>query len=301
MDIKAWIQAFRLRTLPLAFASILMGIIVSYVHQGFNMGVSIMAMVTALLLQVLSNLANDYGDALKGTDNKDRIGPERAVQSGKISLADMKIAMAIFSVFSLFSGLYLIWISKIDFAMSLFFLFLGVLAIAAAIKYTVGKKAYGYSGFGDLFVFLFFGLLAVMGVFYLSTGYISYDVIFPAATVGLLSVAVLNLNNMRDLENDKKMGKYTLAVKLGIKNAKLYQIIIVNLSFFTLLLFKNIHSLHWITHIVFLMYPFFLVDLKHIDAEKDLKNLDPYLKKTALKTLFLVVLFGGLVLLKDYI
>jgi len=297
MNIKAWVQAFRLRTLPLAFASILMGIIVSYIHHGFNMGVSIMAIVTTLLLQILSNLANDYGDALKGTDNIDRVGPERAVQSGKISLAEMKKAIIVFSGLSLSSGLYLIWISKVDFIMSLVFLLLGVLAIVAAIKYTVGKRAYGYSGLGDLFVFLFFGLIAVMGVFYLNTGYISYDVIFPAFTVGLLSVAVLNLNNMRDLDNDKKMGKHTIAVKLGIKNAKLYQIIIVNLSFFTLLLFKNIHSLHWITHIVFLMYPFFLLDLKNIDAENELKKLDPYLKKTAIKTLLLVVLFGGLVLI----
>ena len=258
MNIKAWIQAFRLRTLPLALSSILMGIIVSYIHDSFLLQVSIWAVITTLLLQILSNLANDYGDASKGTDNENRLGPERTVQSGKISPKSMKNAIIIFSFLSLISGLYLIWLSNIDFIKALLFLLLGVLAIAAAIKYTVGKRAYGYSGLGDLFVFIFFGPVAVLGSFYLNSGYISYDVIFPAITVGLLSTAVLNLNNMRDLDNDKKSGKNTIVVKLGIKRAKLYHIIIVNIAFFSLLLFKNINSLHWVTHFIFLLYPLFL-------------------------------------------
>jgi len=297
MNIKAWIQAFRLRTLPLALASILMGIIVSYIHNSFNMQVSIWAVITTLLLQILSNLANDYGDAMKGTDNKDRLGPERTVQSGIISPKSMKYAIIVFSLLSLVSGIYLIWLSNIDFINAFIFLLIGILAIAAAIKYTVGKRAYGYSGLGDLFVFIFFGPVAVLGSFYLNSGYISYDVIFPAITVGLLSTAVLNLNNMRDLGNDKKSGKNTIVVLLGIKRAKLYHIIIVNIAFFSLLFFKNINSLHWVTHFIFLLYPLFLHDLIKIDKENDLKKLDPFLKKTAIKTLLLVMLFGVLVLL----
>lgn len=297
MNIKAWIQAFRLRTLPLALSSILMGIIVSYIHDGFQVQVSIWAIITTLLLQILSNLANDYGDAIKGTDNKNRVGPERTVQSGKISSKSMKSAIALFSLLSLASGLYLIYLSKIDIVYVIIFIALGVSAIAAAIKYTVGKRAYGYHGFGDLFVFLFFGLIAVLGSFYLNTGYVSFDVFFPAITVGLFSTAVLNLNNMRDLKNDKVSGKNTIAVRLGIQKAKLYHTIIVNFAFFALMYFTILNSMSWKVHLVFLIYPLFLIDLKKIDKEQNLKNLDPFLKKTALKTFLLVILFGLLVLI----
>jgi len=295
MNIKAWIQAFRLRTLPLALSSILMGIIVSYLHLGFNMQVSIWAIITTLLLQILSNLANDYGDAIKGTDNENRVGPERTVQSGKISPKSMKTAIIVFSVLSLASGLYLIWLSGIDLMKALMFLLLGVLAIAAAIKYTVGKKAYGYSGLGDLFVFLFFGLIAVLGSFYLNALYLSWDVVLPAITIGLLSTAVLNLNNMRDLENDKNSGKNTLVVRMGIKKAKLYHTIIINIAFFSLMTFMSINDLSWQVHLALLVYPLFIRDLVKIDKETNLQKLDPYLKKTALKTLLLVLVFGGLV------
>ncbi len=297
MNIKAWIQAFRLRTLPLALSSILMGIIVSYVHDSFHWQVSIWAVITTLLLQILSNLANDYGDASKGTDNENRIGPERTVQSGKISPRSMKNAIIASSFFSLISGLYLIWLSNIDFIKALMFLLLGILAIAAAIKYTVGKKAYGYSGLGDLFVFLFFGLLAVLGSFYLNASFLTWDVVLPAITIGLLSTAVLNLNNMRDLENDKNSGKNTVVVRMGIKNAKLYHTVIVNVAFFSLMYFTIVNDMAWHVHLVFLLYPLFLMDLKKIDSETDLRKLDPFLKKTALKTLLLVLVFGGLVLL----
>jgi len=295
MNIKAWIQAFRLRTLPLALSSILMGIIVSYIHLGFNMQVSIWAIITTLLLQILSNLANDYGDAIKGTDNENRLGPERTVQSGKISPKSMKTAIIVFSILSLASGLYLIWLSGIDLMKALMFLLLGVLAIAAAIKYTVGKKAYGYSGLGDLFVFLFFGLLAVIGSFYLNALYLSWDVILPAITIGLLSTAVLNLNNMRDLENDKNSGKNTLVVRIGIKKAKLYHIIIINIAFISLMTFMSVNNLSWQVHLALLVYPLFIRDLVKIDKETNLQKLDPYLKKTALKTLLLVLVFGLLV------
>jgi len=260
--------------------------------------VSIWAVITTLFLQILSNLANDYGDASKGTDNDQRIGPERTVQSGKISAQSMKAAIIVFSFLSLISGLILIWQSQINFILALLFLTLGLLAIAAAIKYTVGKKAYGYSGLGDLFVFLFFGLLAVLGSFYLNASFLSWDVILPAITIGLLSTAVLNLNNMRDLENDKDSGKNTMVVRMGIKNAKLYHTIIINVAFFSLMYFTIINDMAWHVHLVFLLYPLFLMDLKKIDKETDLRKLDPFLKKTALKTLLLVLVFGSLVLIK---
>ena len=295
MNLQNWIGAFRLRTLPLALASILMGIAVSQIHGEFNWQVSLWAIITTLLLQILSNLANDSGDGIKGTDNKNRLGPERAIQSGAISLKQMKIAIIIFSILSLISGLYLIKLSDISIQGIILFIALGISAILAAIFYTVGKKSYGYRGLGDIFVFLFFGLLAVLGSFYLNAKYISLDVVYPAITVGLLSTAVLNLNNIRDLKNDKKSGKMTIAVKLGVKRAKFYHTLLINIAFFALLLFVSRSATAWQIYLVFLLYPLFLMDLMKIDKETDLKNLDPFLKKTAIKTFLLVLVFTVLI------
>lgn len=295
IKLKYWLDAFRLRTLPLAFASILMGIAVSKIHGVFRLEISIWAIITTLLLQILSNLANDYGDGIKGTDNNNRLGPKRTIQSGLISLKQMKNAIIVFSILSLISGLYLIFISQIDLMEIAVFVALGVSSILAAIFYTVGKKSYGYRGLGDIFVFLFFGLLAVIGSFYLNAKYFSVDIIFPAITVGLLSTAVLNLNNIRDLKNDKENGKITIAVKLGVKRAKLYQIFLINIAFFALLLFVSISSTAWQIYLVFLFYPFFLMDLLKIDKETNLKKLDPFLKNTAIKTFLLVLIFNLLI------
>ncbi|OYT17812.1 MAG: 1,4-dihydroxy-2-naphthoate octaprenyltransferase [Bacteroidetes bacterium 4572_77] len=297
MRLKIWIQAFRLRTLALALSSIILGAIVSYVYHSFQWQVSALAVLTTLLLQILSNLANDYGDGTKGTDNKDRLGPTRAIQSGEITPAQMKKAIIVFSILSFLSGISLIYISGISLLFAAIMLFIGLLAIVAAVKYTVGKKAYGYSGLGDFFVFVFFGPVAVMGTFYLNAHFITAALLWPSITVGFLSVAVLNLNNMRDFENDIASGKITLAVKLGIKNAKLYHIILVNVAFFSLMYFEFLLEMSWWIHLTFFLYPLFLMDLKKIDQEQNLQNLDPYLKYTALKTLLLVIVFGILVLI----
>lgn len=295
MNIKSWLNAFRLRTLPLALSSILMGIIVSRIHHSFNWKVGIMAMITTLFLQILSNLANDYGDGMKGTDNANRLGPERTIQSGKITPDQMRTAIILFSLLSLISGIILIWLSEMKLNEFLLFLGLGIGAILSAVFYTIGKKSYGYSGLGDFFVFLFFGLIAVLGTFFLSTRYLSLDVILPAMSLGFLSTAVMNLNNLRDLENDKISGKMSIAVRLGQKGAKLYQTILVNLAFFSLLFFIFVNQLPWQIYLSFLIYPFFLIDLNKIDKTTDLQKIDPFLKKTAIKTFLLVVLFAVLV------
>lgn len=295
MNLKNWIDAFRLRTLPLALASILMGIAVSQIHGVFNWQVSLWAIITTLLLQILSNLANDYGDGIKGTDNMNRLGPKRAIQSGAISLKQMKGAIIIFAILSLISGLYLIKLSDINLQGIILFVVFGISAIFAAIFYTVGKKSYGYRGLGDIFVFVFFGLLAVLGSFYLNSKYFSIDVIYPAITVGLLSTAVLNLNNIRDLVNDKKSGKMTIAVKLGVKRAKFYHTLLINIAFFALLVFVSMSATAWQIYLVFLLYPLFLMDLLKIDKETNLKNLDPFLKKTAIKTFLLVFVYTVLI------
>jgi len=298
MNFIIWIQAARLRTLPLALASTLMGIIVAYRHNEFKWDVSFFALLTTFLLQVLSNFANDYGDGVKGTD-KNRVGPARTVQSGNISPDEMKKGISITAFFAFISGIILIAVSEVDAFFSVIFLILGLIAIWAAIKYTVGKKAYGYYGFGDLFVFVFFGLLAVIGVFYLQANYFSLDILFPAISLGLFSTAVLNLNNMRDIQNDKLVGKRTVAVILGLKRAKLYHILLINLSFFSLLVFMNLSKMEWYVYLVFLFYIRFIKDLVKIDKVNEPKHMDAFLKKTALNTLGMVVFLGTLVIISE--
>ena len=298
MNFNIWIQAARLRTLPLALASTIMGIIVAYRHNEFQWDVSLFALITTFLLQVLSNFANDYGDGVKGTD-KNRVGPARTVQSGNISPEEMKQGITVTAFLALISGIILIAVSEVDAFFSVIFLILGLIAIWAAIKYTVGKKAYGYYGLGDLFVFLFFGLLAVIGVFYLQTNYFSIDILFPAISLGLLSTAVLNLNNMRDIQNDKLVGKRTVAVILGLKRAKLYHILLINLSFFSLLVFMNLSKMEWYVYLVFLFYIRFVKDLIKIDKVTEPKQLDVFLKKTALNTLGMVILLGIMVIISE--
>lgn len=292
---KDWIQAFRLRTLALALSSIAMGAFLAAFFGGFKWEVSILAGVTTIFLQILSNLANDYGDAQKGTDSENRIGPERTVQSGKISKQAMRSAIILFVSLSLISGIVLIYYGTLglDRRVGLLFLVLGLSAIAAAILYTVGKKSYGYSGLGDLFVFIFFGLLAVLGTYFLNTQVLRWDIFLPAASLGFLSSGVLNLNNLRDIENDLNSGKITIAVRLGVLGAKKYHILLIVTALLAALLFNLMNlrsylSLLWIIPV----FSLFAIDLVKIYRIEDLKLLDPFLKKLALKTLLFVLLFG---------
>lgn len=293
---KDWIQAFRLRTLALALSSIAMGAFLAAFFGGFKWEVSLWAAITTIFLQILSNLANDYGDAVKGTDSEHRIGPERTVQSGKISKSAMRSAIIIFVGLSLVSGLVLIYYGTLglDGRVGLLFLVLGLSAIAAAILYTVGKKSYGYFGLGDLFVFIFFGLLAVLGTFFLNTQTLRWDIWLPAASLGFLSTGVLNLNNLRDIENDRNSGKITIAVRLGIAGAKKYQFFLIIFALLAAFVFNLINlrsylSLLWIIPVL----PLFIIDLVKIFQIDELKLLDPFLKKLALKTLLFVLLFGA--------
>jgi 1,4-dihydroxy-2-naphthoate octaprenyltransferase len=295
---NSWIKAFRLRTLPLALSSILTGSFLA-IHDGnYRWQIIALAMVTTVLLQVLSNLANDYGDAVKGTDNEHRLGPQRTVQSGEITPKQMKTAMVVFVILTLISGIWLLFESfGDDWPKALLFLLLGLAAIAAAIKYTVGKTAYGYAGLGDLFVFLFFGLLGVIGTYYLNTKSFSWLVLLPATTLGLFSTAVLNLNNTRDMENDLKSGKKTVAARLGYKNALYYQVFLITVGFLTAFLYVLLTFRSYWEFLFLLTLPLFVANLAGIYRVEDQQKLDPYLKKTALGTLLFVIVFGiGLIL-----
>ncbi len=221
-SLNIWLDAARPKTLPLALVSILTGSVLAYAIGQFSMPVALLAFLTATLLQILSNLANDYGDAVKGTDNEQRLGPMRAIQSGAVSLKDMRQAIILNIVLTILSGLGLVLYALDSLQSIMAFIGLGVLAIFAAIAYTVGNKPYGYAGLGDVSVFIFFGLLGVAGTFFLHTGVVEVSLALPAVGCGLLAVAVLNINNMRDIENDEACGKRTVAVRLGSTKAKYY-------------------------------------------------------------------------------
>lgn len=269
------------------------------IYKGFHrFDVITLAVLTTLFLQILSNLANDYGDGVKGTDNENRIGPLRTIQSGIITPKEMRVAIAVFILLSLLSGVSLIVLSLGENWISgLVFLAIGIMAIVAAIKYTIGQNAYGYKGLGDIFVFIFFGPVAVLGVYYLATLSFSFEMLLPAITLGLLSTGVLNLNNMRDMDNDLSFGKNTLALSLGFKKSKVYHTAIISVALLLPVVFSYIIYASYWNFIFLLSYPLFITDLISIYRISDKRELDKYLKKLALSTLLFTFLFGiGLII-----
>jgi 1,4-dihydroxy-2-naphthoate octaprenyltransferase len=287
---KHWIQAARLRTLPLSLSGIIVGSAYAY-HQGFyDYRILGLALLTTLGLQILSNYANDYGDGIKGTD-ANRIGEKRMVAAGIISANQMKKAVIITAIITLFLVLALIYVAfrKENFALSMIFILLGIGSIGSAIKYTVGSNAYGYNGLGDLFVFIFFGLVSVLGSNFLYTKMIDYKLILAAAAIGLLSVAVLNLNNMRDIENDRIAGKRTLVVKMGLENAKKYHISVLVLALLLFIVFSILIGASIIPVIVIASHIF--LHIKTILKADKYEDFDPELKKVALSTFALSLLF----------
>lgn len=295
-----YIKAARLRTLPLSVSGILIGSFIAASEGKFNWSISILALLTTIGFQIISNFANDYGDGVKGTDNDDRVGPKRAIQSGVITPNQMLFAIKISIGITLLIAIVLIYTAfgKEDFLNSLIFFILGVGSIVAAIKYTVGKSAYGYSGFGDVFVFLFFGLLSVCGSYYLFTKSLNVTVFLPAISVGLLSVGVLNLNNMRDKESDEKSGKNTLVVKMGSKQAKYYHYYLLISAFLFSVLYTLIHYQSIVQFIYLIAFIPIAFHFKTVYKNTVPKLLDPELKKLALSTFLFSILFGlGLILI----
>ncbi len=310
--IKNYIKAARLRTLPLSVSGIIIGAFLglndSFLKVSsalFNTTICVgrksilessifwLAILTTIGFQVLSNFANDYGDGVKGTDNE-REGEARMVASGAITPKQMKNAMIVTGVVTTIIALLLIYISfgKDNFLYSVIFFGLGITSIVAAIKYTVGKSAYGYSGFGDVFVFVFFGLLAVVGTYFLYTKQLNFTIFLPAITVGLLSTAVLNLNNMRDRENDAVSEKNTLVVKMGAESAKMYHYFLIIASFVFALLYV-VTKYHSPTQFLFIIaYIPLAKHLFFVYKNKEEALLDGELKKVALSTFLFSILFG---------
>ena len=294
---KHWLHAFRLRTLPLALSSILVGSALAYSQGAFSWPIFLLALGTATLLQILSNLANDLGDHQHGTDNADRVGPQRAVQSGAISTALMKRAMVICGVLAFASGLALITVAFGTTLKTLAFLLIGLAAIVAAVKYTFGKNPYGYAGLGDLSVFAFFGVVGVLGTFYLFTHSLHFITVRPIFIFGFLSVAVLNVNNMRGIENDRASGKRTLVVRLGLKKALHYHALLTWIPFFLLCSFAiDAFESPW-RWLALLGFVPIGIHAYRIQREEGQIPLDPELKRVALGTFSTALLYSlGLIL-----
>jgi 1,4-dihydroxy-2-naphthoate octaprenyltransferase len=300
---KHWIEAARLRTLPLSVSGIIVGSMYALANptddiltptEVFNWKLFTFAIITTLGLQILSNFANDYGDGIKGTDNEDRVGPKRTIQSGVITPHEMKRAIILTSGLTLFSAIYLIYLAfgAHNLGYSLFYLILGITAIASAIRYTVGKSAYGYHGFGDVFVFVFFGLVSTLGVNFLYSKQLDAILILPATAIGFLSVAVLNLNNMRDEASDRKSGKNTLVVKMGIENAKKYHYFLIVCAMVLVLIFALLSHFHFDQYLFLIAYLPLVKHLITVRKNQNNKLLDPELKKVAMSTFALSVLLA---------
>ena len=291
---KAWITAFRLRTLPLSVSGVITGSLIALSKSVFDWKIFFFALTTTLFLQILSNLSNDYGDSQNGADNLDRIGPQRMVQSGVIPDKEMERMIALFIIMAFVSGVSLLLISHLEpFSVSFFvLLILGILAIWAALTYTIGKSPYGYSGWGDLSVFVFFGLLSVLGTYYLYSGEITTDVFLPAMSIGALSVGVLNINNMRDHVNDKAAGKNTVVVKIGVSKAKYYHMALLATALMTSLLYMFVNHIYYPCYIFVLILVPLTKHLLHIFRFQDPASFDMELKKLALITVLFSLVFG---------
>jgi 1,4-dihydroxy-2-naphthoate octaprenyltransferase len=290
--LAAWINAARLRTLPLSISGVLVGTALANFYEKNNILIFVLALLTTIGFQVTSNFANDYGDGVKGTDNDDRIGPKRALQSGILTRKELKNGIVLSILICLFLVATLLYFAFGLENIEYFGLFgvLGFLSIWAAIKYTVGNSAYGYKGLGDIFVFLFFGLLAVLGTLFLYTKFITTSAWLPALAIGALSTGVLNLNNLRDIESDKKANKNTMVVKMGFKNGKRYHFALLLLAFASILTFILLNANAWYNYIPLLAFvPIAIHAIKIFKIEQP-KLIDPELKKLALSTFLMALL-----------
>lgn len=289
---KAWLEAIRLRTLPLSLAGILMGSGIAFFNGFVDWIIFTLAMITTILFQILSNLANDLGDGMKGTDNKERIGPMRAIQSGLISQKEMKLAVILTGIFCIISSASLIYVGSqnMPFQTILFYGILAILCVIAAITYTVGKRAYGYNTLGDVMVFIFFGCVSVLGVYSLYSKQFDWLNILPAIAIGLLSAAVLNLNNMRDFASDKNAGKNTLVVKIGPNFAKMYHVLIIFIAIVSHFYFLTFFQ-QPIVYLSLLPTITLLIHTQKVMKTKFAKDFDPELKKVALSTFAIAFIF----------
>lgn len=292
-------KAFRLRTLPLALANAVMGSFLALANKNFKGEIFVLTLTTITFLQILSNLANDYGDAVSGADRPDRVGPVRVTASGMVSMKEMKRMVICFIILSMISGSFLVFLglNNLPLKQIIFFFALGAGAIAAAVKYTIGKNPYGYRGLGDIFVFIFFGLVGVMGTYYLHTNSFNSQIIIPASIIGLFSTSVLNINNLRDINTDKDSGKRTLAVQYGLSFAKKYHLFLIGAAWLLTLLYTLLEFNSWWQLLSLISLPVFIKNCLKIYHYNDSSELNIELKNLAMGTFLFALFFGlGLIL-----
>lgn len=291
---QIWITASRPRTLPLAVASIILGSFLAGADGSFRWIVTLLCGLTAVFLQILSNLANDYGDSIHGADSADRTGPARAVQSGQVTADEMRRAMLLFGVLSAVSGVSLILVALGTGALLwlIVFALLGGAAIWAAVNYTAGGNPYGYVGLGDLFVLIFFGWVGVMGTYFLNTQTLDWLILLPATACGLLAVAVLNINNIRDIESDKKAGKHSIPVRIGGERARQYHWLLLGLAVLCAVLYVLLTNYSPFQWLFVVMIPLLVRNGRSVATTYDPPKINPLLKQMSLTTLAFVILFG---------
>ncbi len=289
-----WVAAARPRTLPLSLASIILGSFLAASMGRFNWEIALLAALTTIFLQILSNFANDYGDAVSGKDTELRVGPRRAVATGDITKEAMLRGIVITSVLSLISGIGLLIVAFYNAGATLFwfFLVLGLLSIAAAVGYTNGKRPYGYAGFGDIAVLIFFGWVGVLGTYFLHTLSFNPILLLPATSVGLFATGVLNINNIRDIETDTMTGKRSIPARLGLPLAIRYHWGLLIAGMFCALAYSFLMNSTWFGYLYLIVFPLFIVNGRAVATHKRPAELNARLGQLALTTLLFVVLFG---------
>lgn len=294
--LKIWIEAARLRTLPLSVSGIIVGCSMAFAEGCSNWHLFSMLMATTVLLQILGNFANDLGDFQHGTDNENRVGPQRTLQSGGLTVVEMKVGIVITALLAFVCGFSMLMMS---FNFELYFwLFvaLGVAAIVAAMRYTMGRNPFGYRGLGDLMVLIFFGLATVSGSYFIVTHQISINVVMMSFAIGFMSVGVLNVNNLRDSASDSQSGKMTIIVKFGTRFGQIYHLVLclsaMALIIISLLNGSGVLALLWVIVPMALL----LAHARRVFSATDVKTLDPELKKLSLTTLLMSVLYAAAVL-----
>lgn len=294
MKFKAAIQSMRLRTLPLSMAGVLLGILLAVADWKVDVWTAVLIVITTVCLQILSNLSNELGDVLRGTDTAERVGPQYGLNSGALSIPDMKLLIGIFVGLCVVFGTAMTWraFGTLWDMTPVLVLMLGAAAIMGAMKYTLGHNPYGYRAKGDIYVFLFFGLVSVMGAYFVCTKGVGlhWKLLLPAAGVGCFSVGVLNVNNIRDMKTDAA-NRVTVAIKLGTHKARIYQTVLIGLGWVCMVAYCLLcwpSAWHWMWVVTL---PLYIVHLKGIWTRED-RALDPMLPLLVMSTFALSLLFG---------
>lgn len=294
MTLKASIKSMRLRTLPLSLAGVILGVTLAADKTDVSPWTAALIFLTTVCLQILSNLSNELGDTLSGTDSADRQGPKYALGSGDMTIGDIKKLILMFIGLCVISGLAMIQVSfgSLFKTESICLEVLGAAAIAGAMKYTLGKNPYGYRGLGDVFVFIFFGLVSVLGGYYVAARELPpLIMLLPASAIGCFSVGVLNVNNIRDMKTDA-VNRVTVAIKLGMKGARIYQTILVTLGWALILVFCAVYDFAPGHYIFIITLPLYIKHLQGVWTRSE-RALDPMLPMLVISTFVLSILAGA--------